>query len=687
MRALPGGSRMAFRGCAAAPHGTAMTDTPAAGRLDLSALDTPRRLALLLDAVKDYAIYLLDREGRVASWNTGAARFKGYTADEIIGQHFSRFYTPEDRAAGLPERALSIAAETGTFEAEGWRLRKDGTRFWTSVVIDPVFEAGELIGFAKVTRDITVKKDADRALLESEQRFRLLVQGVRDYAIYMLDPTGHVTNWNAGAAAIKGYTAEEIVGQHFSRFYTEEDRQAGEPARALETAATRGKYEVEAWRQRKDGTRFRAGVLIDPIRDETGTLLGFAKVTRDLTERWEAQQAVERARDALAQAQKMEAIGRLTGGVAHDFNNLLTIIRAAADMLRRPELGAERRAHYVTAIADTADRAAELTGQLLAFARRQPLRPEIFDAARRVAATRQLIETSVGSTVEVVFELEPVGAVNADRNQFETAVLNLVINARDAMPAGGRLRVATRTAAGIPPVRGHGAAEGAFVAIEIEDTGSGIASDTLRRIFEPFFTTKGVNKGTGLGLSQVYGFAKQSGGEVDVRSTQGVGTCFTLYLPAAPVSAETPEAIAVAAAGATLPTRRVLLVEDNEAVGAFARGLLEELGQIVTWVANAEAALAMLETSADKFDLVFTDVVMPGISGIELALAVRTRWPRLPVVLTSGYSHVLAEQGSHGFELLKKPYSLEGLIALLQHNAAGAANGAGGGSTQEADAH
>jgi PAS domain S-box-containing protein len=343
----------------------------------LGELSGDRRFERLVNAVKDYAIYLLDREGHVASWNSGAERFKGYTADEIIGHHFSRFYTEEDRARGLPQRALDTAARQGTFEAEGWRVRKDGTRFWTSVVIDPVLDdAGALIGFAKVTRDVTDKRNAEQALRESEQRFRLLVQGVKDYAIYMLDPQGHVTNWNPGAQAIKGYTADEIVGRHFSHFYTEEDQQGGEPARALRMATETGKYEIEAWRVRKDGSRFRAGVLIDSIRDENGTLIGFAKVTRDLTERWHAQQEVERAREAMAQAQKMEAVGRLTGGVAHDFNNFLTIIRASADLLRMPTLSEDKRERYIEAIAETADRAAALTSQLLAFSRRQPLNPK-----------------------------------------------------------------------------------------------------------------------------------------------------------------------------------------------------------------------------------------------------------------------------------------------------------------------
>lgn len=633
----------------------------------LSSLGGDRRFELLVNAIKDYAIYLLDPEGRVASWNAGAQRFKGYTADEIIGQHFSRFYTDEDREIGLPERALKIAAATGNFEAEGWRVRKDGTRFWTSVVIDPVIdETGTLIGFAKVTRDITDKKAAERALVESEQRFRLLVQSVKDYAIYMLDPLGHVTNWNPGAQTIKGYSADEIIGQHFSRFYVEEDQQAGEPERALRTAREIGKYEVEAWRQRKDGTRFRAGVLIDPIYSETGDLVGFAKVTRDLTERWQAQQETERAREAMAQAQKMEAVGRLTGGVAHDFNNLLTVIRSSADLLRMPGLAAEKRERYLDAIADTADRAAALTSQLLAFARRQPLKPEIFDVGERVIAMRQMLETSVGSPVHVTIDAEQGVAINADLNQFETALLNLVINARDAMPAGGDLTITTKRADSVPAVRGHGSANGQFVTVRVQDNGSGIAADTLKQIFEPFFTTKGLNKGTGLGLSQVHGFAKQSGGEIDVESWVGTGTAFTLYLPVARAEQIAAGSPPRQVRQQELGTLRVLLVEDNDAVGEFARGMLEELGQIVTWTQNGERALELLETSADKFDLVFSDVIMPGINGLELAQRIAVRWPELEVVLTSGYSHVLAEKSNHGFNLLRKPYSVEGVIGVLR---------------------
>jgi len=625
------------------------------------------RFQLLVDAVKDYAIYLLDVDGRVATWNTGAQLFKGYTAEEIIGQHFSTFYTEEDRAAGLPERALHTAATAGRFESEGWRVRKDGTRFWTHVVIDPVIEAGEVIGYAKITRDVSEQRAADQALYESEQRFRLLVQGVKDYAIYMLDPEGNITNWNSGAQAIKGYAADEIVGRHFSLFYTPEDREAGAPAKALATALREGKFSGEAQRVRKNGERFWASVLIDPIHDETGKLLGFAKVTRDISEKRRAEEELERSREALVQAQKMEAIGRLTGGVAHDFNNLLTVIRASADFLRRPNISEEKRARYVEAIAETAERAATLTGQLLAFARRQPLQPEVFDVCSRLRGLQRIIGSMIGSSVTIQNDLaETEHVVEADPTQFDTAILNMVINARDAMPRGGTIRISARTVDGVPAVRGHAGASGAFVAVDISDDGTGMSPETLQKIFEPFFTTKPVDKGTGLGLSQVYGFAKQSRGEIDVASQLDVGTTFTLYLPSVDGQALTvPVPAAQLADMSKVPQRRVLLVEDNEGVGKFAAGLLKELGQAVTWVGDGQAALRALTNDPGGFDLVFTDVVMPGINGLELAQLIQQQRPDLQIVLTSGYSHVIAEQGAQGFPLVRKPYSIDGLLAIL----------------------
>jgi PAS domain S-box-containing protein len=501
------------------------------------------------------------------------------------------------------------------------------------------------------------------------ERFQLLVDAVKDYAIYLLDADGNVASWNAGAQRFKGYKAHEIIGRHFSVFYTDHDRNDGLPARALATAAREGRFEAEGWRVRQDGTEFWTHVVIDPIREEGGGLIGFAKVTRDVTEKREAAAALERSRDALVQAQKMEAIGRLTGGVAHDFNNLLTVIRASADFLKRPGLSPEKRDRYVQAIADTAERATVLTSQLLAFARRQPLQPEIFDVRARLQGLRQIIGTTIGSGVAITLELpQEALLVEADASQFETAILNIVINARDAMPRGGAIVLSAVGVNGVPAVRGHAPAGGAFVAVSVADTGTGIAPDALARIFEPFFTTKPVDKGTGLGLSQVHGFAKQSRGDIDVASQVGVGTTFTLYLPQAagqlpPQPEPSPNAFQ------SLPARRILLVEDNEGVGNFAAGLLAELGQAVTWVGDGRAALETLAQRAADFDLVFSDVVMPGISGIELGHQINARWPGLEVILTSGYSHILVEEGSHGFPLLKKPYSVQGLLTALRQGA------------------
>ena len=370
--------------------------------------------------------------------------------------------------------------------------------------------------------------------------------------------------------------------------------------------------------------------------------------------------------EALRQSQKLEAIGQLTGGVAHDFNNLLTVIRGSIDLLRRPNLPEEKRQRYFDAIADTADRAATLTAQLLAYARRQPLRPEVFDAAERIRGVGEMLGTMVGSRIRIVADLgcEPC-PVKADPNQFETALLNLVVNARDAMEEGGEIRISIRACDGIPTVRDHPPLSGDFVAVSVMDCGPGIPVDTLSDIFMPFYTTKAVGKGTGLGLSQVMGFAKQSGGEAAVESKPGKGSTFTIYLPHAPDEAlsETRPAIPLSASG---ERGCVLLVEDNRAVGEFAEDSLNELGYDSLLVNTAEQAIAMLEENAGRFDVVFSDVIMPGMSGIELAQQIRERWSDVAVVLTSGYSHVLAASGTDGFAVVQKPYTLQQLDDALK---------------------
>jgi PAS domain S-box-containing protein len=601
------------------------------------------RFQLLINAVSDYAIYMLEPTGHIATWNPGARRFKGYEAAEIIGKHFSQFFTEEDRARDLPGHILRTAAEEGRFESEGWRVRKDGTRFWAQVVVDPIrAEDGTLLGFAKITRDVTDRLDAQRALFESEQRFRMLVQGVRDYAIYMLDPDGRVSNWNTGAASIKGYSEKEIVGQHFSRFYTEEDRAEGMPQRALETALSEGRYENEAWRVRKDGTRFWAHVVIDPIFDGDGKLTGFAKITRDITEKKRAQEELEEARAALFQSQKLQALGELTGGIAHDFNNLITVIRGSAEMLKRPDLDPQKRERYLDAIVETSDRAASLTGHLLAFGRRQALKPEVIDLNVRLDALAELLGRMLGSHIEVKLDLaRDLWRVEADPAQLESALLNAAINARDAMPEGGTITLSTANCE-----------KAGEVCVAVTDTGEGMEQEVLDRAFEPFFTTKSVGKGTGLGLSQIHGFAAQTGGRAEIESQPGRGTTVRVYLPStekAAGEAEPERAIATGVHG-----KAILLVEDNDLVRSFAEGVLADLGYEVASVGSAEEALDWL--GGNRADLVFSDIVMPGTNGIELARRVRSEHAGLPVLLATGYSEDLLKGAAGEFKVISKPY-------------------------------
>ncbi len=375
----------------------------------------------------------------------------------------------------------------------------------------------------------------------------------------------------------------------------------------------------------------------------------------------------ERAEAQLRQSQKLEAVGQLTGGVAHDFNNLLTVIGSSVDLMRKPDLPEERRRRYMNAITETVARASKLTGQLLAFARRQPLKPEVFDVGHQVENVAELIRPLVGARVRIDLHLcSPACFAKADIGQFETSLVNLAVNARDAMSDEGRLSIKLAEVDTMPSIRGQAAKPGAFVALSIADTGSGIPTDTMDTIFEPFFTTKEVGKGTGLGLSQVFGFAKQSGGDIQVASPPGSGAIFTLYLPRADapvVDTAEPEATHVQAAN--VHHGEVLVVEDNDAVGQFSTEMLSDLGYHTTWAANATEALALLAEPARRFDLVFSDVIMPGMNGVELAHIVQERFPGIPIVLTSGYSSVLAAEGRHGFELIQKPYSVEALSRLL----------------------
>ena len=498
----------------------------------------------------------------------------------------------------------------------------------------------------------TKDQQQQRDLYESERNFRLLVEGVADYALYMLDPTGVVTSWNIGGQRIKGYAPTEIIGQHFSRFYTEVDRANGKPVRALRIAREQGRYEEEGWRVRKDGTFFWASVIIDPIY-EAGQLVGFAKITRDITERREAQLQLEQMHQQLAELQKLDALGQLTGGVAHDFNNLLMIISGSLHTLKKAVGHDPKCQRAISAIEGATKRGASLTSQLLTFARRQSVNPQAVDIAERIDAVREVLDTGVGSAVALQIDVDPdVWPVMVDVAEFETALVNLVVNARDAMTGGVIMISAHNDAPG-------GEAGTGYVAISVEDTGAGIAPDILGKIFDPFFTTKPIGKGTGLGLSQVHGFAHQAGGTVKVASELGKGTRITILLPRKETAATAEDANTAEIGG----SGTVLLVEDNPEVASVSAGLLEQLGYTVRRVANAEAALRELEL--DGVDLVFSDIVMPGkMDGLGLARHLKAVRPGLPILLASGYSDAaLSVRGD--FPILRKPYEIHELSQAI----------------------
>ncbi|SNS79859.1 PAS domain S-box-containing protein [Sphingomonas laterariae] len=623
------------------------------------------RYRLLVDAITDHAIYMLDLDGRVTNWNTGAQRLKGYRADEIVGRHFSSFYTDEDRAAGLPRRALEIAASTGKFEQEGWRVRKDGERFWAHVTILPIVtpESGH-IGYAKLTRDLTERQRAEADLMRQDQQFRLLVQSVTDYAIYMLDADGLVSSWNPGAARIKGYSEQEIIGRHFETFYTEEDRLAGAPARALETARREGRFLGEGWRVRRDGSHFRANVVIDPIHASDGQIIGFAKITRDVTERVEAQIALEQAHEQLFQAQKLDAIGRLTGGIAHDFNNLLMAILSSLELLRKRLPDDPHVQRLLDNAVMGADRGVGLTQRMLAFARRQHLKPVRVAVPALVHGMTDLLQRSLGPAwpIEARFPLDLCN-VKADANQLEMALLNLIVNARDAMPDGGVITVSGRDrvvgAEGL-----HGLPAGPYVVLSVSDPGTGMDAETLSRATEPFFTTKGVGKGTGLGLSMIHGLIEQLGGKFVLQSSLGEGTTAELWLPAMPAPDAPAKATATAAnVPAAARPLNVLVVDDDALVLINSAALLEDLGHVPLEAASAEAGLTLLH-SHPEIDLIMTDQAMPNVTGVELIVAARAERPDIPAILATGYGE-LPDDIDFKFFKLQKPFSQIDLARAL----------------------
>lgn len=589
---------------------------------------------------------------------------------------------PEDREATTQAYADATDPDRRALYDVEYRTigKEDGLIRWVAAKGRGIFdENGRCLRILGTAMDVTARKYTEEELYklnasleqrvaertvelnEAQRRFR----GIFDSALQfmaLLTPSGTVVEVNQTAMTWSQIEPGEIIGRPFWLAAPMRGNPQLQQAvldgirRAAAGETVREEHEMRG----ADEVRAQIDFSLKPIFGDDGHPAWLVAEGRDITE-------LKRTQDALRQSQKLEAIGQLTGGVAHDFNNLLTIIRSSTDLLRKRNLDEERRRRYIDAIADTVDAASRLTSQLLAFARRQALKPEIFDPAKRIRSVAEMLRSLVGGRIEVLTEFEcPDCFIEADPGQFETAVVNIALNARDAMDGEGRLSFKVSETDAIPAIRRHAGTEGRYVAIEIADTGLGIPSDNIDAIFEPFFTTKEIGKGTGLGLSQVYGFVKQSGGNVRVESEVGRGTAITLYLPRADAG-RVPEAASERRPFAALDAglgRRVLVVEDNQDVGAFSTRLLEDMGYHPVWASSAEEALKCLNEGS--FDVVFSDVVMPGMGGVELALLLRERYPGLPVVLTSGYSHVLAEEGRYGFDLLQKPYAAEELSKILR---------------------
>lgn len=480
----------------------------------------------------------------------------------------------------------------------------------------------------------------------------------------MLDPHGNVVSWNSGAERIKGYREEEVIGQHFSRFYAPEDRDRGEPGKNLDIARGKGSVELEGWRLRKDGSLFFAHVVIDALYDDGGDLIGFAKVIRDITDRRETQRQLDQAREALFQSQKLEAIGQLTGGIAHDFNNLLMAVLGSLEIAARRMEPHPQVSPFIDNAIQAARRGAALTQRMLAFARKQELAMQSVDVIDTVRGMADILERTVGPPVDLTTRFPPsLPLVHTDRAQLEFALLNLAVNARDAMPNGGTLVIAADQQV---ISQGEDARRaGSYVVLSVTDTGEGMNETTLSRAAEPFFTTKGVGKGTGLGLSMVHGLAEQSGGRFVLASEPGEGTRAELWLPVAAGDVSSPEEPAAIPVSAVIEGKRILVVDDDALVLLNTVTMAEDLGHRVFEATSGEAALAILDR--EDVDLLITDYSMPQMTGGALAATATTRWPNIKVLIATGYAQ-MPEEYKGKFERLGKPFTEQDLKIAIERS-------------------
>ena len=650
------------------------------------------RFKLLVESVREYAIFMLDPGGHVLTWNAGAERFKGYRADEIIGQHFSRFYPPEALARGVPEQELQIASRTGAFEDEGWRVRKDGTLFWADVVITAMRDAqGELVGFAKVTRDLTQRRAHEEDSRRSEERFRLLVEGVNEYAIFMLDPNGRVSTWNSGAERIKGYTAGEIIGQHFSIFYPEDARQSGWPEHELQVAAETGKFIDTGWRLRKDGTTFWANVTITALRDDTGQLLGYAKLTRDLTEakRVEAMETVNQQREELLDAERNARMtaqratrlkDEFLATLSHELRTPLSAILGWTQVLLKGETSKGPEEHkramevidrnaraQVKLIDDLLDLSRVMTGKLrldlhqVSFA---GIVEAAVDSARPSADVKGIRLTAIlGSSSQDI--------VSADSARLQQVVWNLLTNAIKFTPKGGQVQVLLQR------VNSH-------LELSVSDTGIGIPANYLPHVFDRFSqkdssTTRAFG-GLGLGLAICKQLVELHGGTIRAASQgEGRGATFSVQLPLSIVHLNDQSATRIHPTAETQPGEMVSLprlegvhvfaVDDEPDARDLLRTVLEDQGAVVTSFASAEDALAALNTTRPT--VLVCDIGMPKMDGYQLIRTLRaaeSRRERIPALALTAFARAEDRKRSlvAGYQAhLAKPFDVGELILVV----------------------
>jgi PAS domain S-box-containing protein len=649
------------------------------------------RFRLLVESVRDYAIFMLDPRGYVLTWNAGAQRFKGYRADEIIGQHFSRFYPPEALASGLPDYELEVASETGVFEDEGWRVRKDGSLFWANVVITAVRNAaGDLLGYAKVTRDLTQRRGHEEELRRSEERFRLLIEGVSEYAIFMLDPNGQVATWNSGAERIKGYSAAEIIGQHFSVFYPDDARESRWPEHELQVAAEKGRFADIGWRLRKDGTAFWADVTITALRDDTGKLLGYAKLTRDLTQarRVEVLESTNEQREEMLDAERSArmAAQRATrlkdeflSTLSHELRTPLSAILGWTQLLLRGSKprGAEEQKRAIEIIDRNARAQVQLIDDLLDLSRimtgklRLNLHQISFsgiveaavDSAKPAAEAKGIrLKAIMGAGQDIV---------SADGSRLQQVVWNLLTNAIKFTPKGGQVQVLLQR------VNSH-------LELNVSDTGIGIPPNYLPQVFDRFSqndtSTTRAFSGLGLGLAICKQLVELHGGMITAASEgEGKGATFSVHLPLSIVrvneesaprihpTAETPSGEMLSLP--RLDNVHVFAVDDEPDARELLRAVLEDQGAKVTSFASAESALAALKTVRPT--VLVCDVGMPKMDGYQLIRKLRSeesRTDRIPALALTAFARAEDRKRSliAGYQAhLAKPFDVGELILVI----------------------